>query len=148
MKKSVFLSESTVDFLSIVAKNNADLDVIQWSGGINGSIYALKTIISESIPDLTDDQWNMLLEYAAVNVHNGSFEPAFSPVALNVAGCMMDNVGEISIENLRKKDAEYADLVEKVHNMTAAEQYSILFICQSFWANNIKLQDVLEKLGK
>lgn len=143
MKKSVFLSESTVDFLSIVAKNNADLDVIQWSGGINGSIYALKTIISESIPDLTDDQWNMLL-----NVYNGSFEPAFSPVALNVAGCMMDNVGEISIENLRKKDAEYADLVEKVHNMTAAEQYSILFICQSFWANNIKLQDVLEKLGK
>lgn len=142
MKKSVFLSETTVEFLSLVAKNNADLDVIQWSGGINGSILALKNIIRESMPDLTEQEWNMLL-----NVYNGSFEPAFSPGALYISGCMMDDRGEISIETLRNADPDYAELIEKVHGMNAAEQYAILFVCQAFWANSTKLNDVLQKLG-
>ena len=59
----------------------------------------------------------------------------------------MDDRGEISIENLRKDDPEYAELVEKVHGMSAAEQYAILFVCQTFWSNNTKLDDVLHKLG-
>ena len=74
-------------------------------------------------------------------------EPAFSHGALSISGCMMDDRGEISIETLRNADPDYAGLVEKVHAMSAAEQYAILFVCQAFWANSTKLDDVLQKLG-
>ena len=123
LKKSVMISDSAV--AAIQARSRGDIG-IGWSQSINKAITDLKTLCRVMLPDLTENEWVMVL-----NVHNGSFleDQTFFP--LRLASDVMDCYGVVDIGEL---DEPHQALVRKLHTMSQAEQYAILDMVQKYWS--------------
>lgn len=125
IKKSVMFSEQTQAYID--ARTRSD-DQIAWSQALNEGFKALQWLTAESLPELTEGEWETIL-----NVFSGSiieFTPPF-----RIASDMMDDKGAIALEEL---DPEYAALVKKMHALSQVEQFAVLDFVQKFWAKDWK----------
>lgn len=123
IKKSVMLSDLTQKFIGDRSRQDGD---IAWSENLNEGIKALSWIASAELPELTQSEWQTIL-----NVYAGSAIDYTPPY--RVASDMMDDRGAISIDEL---EPEYAALVRKIHGMTQAQQWAILDFAKRFWARD------------
>lgn len=127
-KKSVFLSDLTVNWIiSTTQKDYAAHDGPKWSEAINATFEQFRYLLKTSLPELTINEWTVIL-----NVYAGCYFPAHG-VPARIASDMMDNVGAISIDELAE---DYAALVKKVHDMSQVEQLAILYFVQIFWSQS------------
>jgi len=125
-KKSVFLSDRTAEWIKD-ATNKSEFDQsVKWSESINATFDQFRFLLQSSMPDLSMEEWTIIL-----NVYAGSYFPAHG-IPARIALDMMDHVGKIDIDNLA---SDYADLIRKVYAMSQLEQISILYFVQIFWGN-------------
>jgi hypothetical protein len=124
-KKSVFLADHTAGWIEITTQKYGFEEGAKWSEAINATFEQFRYLIKTSLPELTVDEWTIIL-----NVYTGCYFPAHG-VPARIASDMMDNVGAVSLEEL---SPEYAELVKKVHAMTQIEQLAILYFVHIFWA--------------
>jgi hypothetical protein len=131
MKKSVFLSSKTVEWIECTTKiYHPASDGPKWSEAINATFEHLRFLLKNSLPDLSAEEWEIIL-----NVYAGCYMPAHG-VPARIASDMMDDLGEVSIENVRKNLPAYADLVIKIHALSQTEQFAILYFVQIFWSRD------------
>lgn len=126
-KKSVFLSTPTVDWIESTTINGDSNP--KWSESINATFSQFRYLIAGALPELTMDEWQIIL-----NVYAGSYLPAhgFPP---RIAGDIMDDVGAISIDSVENLMPKKAELIRKVHAMSQLEQLAVLYFAQIFWLN-------------
>jgi|SRR5690625_2359700 len=124
IKKSVMFSDGTQAY--IAARTKGGLDEISWSKALNEGFKALKWLADQALPDLSADEWQVILNAYAGSIV--SFDPPY-----RVASDLMDDVGAISIEEL---EPSYAALVKKIHGMSQLEQYAIMDFVQKFWSRD------------
>lgn len=125
LKKSVMFSELTQAY--ITARTRSDSN-IAWSQALNEGFKALQWLTTESLPELTEGEWETIL-----NVYSGSIIELIPP--FRIASDMMDDKGAIALEEL---EPEYADLVKKMHALSQVEQFAVLDFVQKFWAKDWK----------
>lgn len=126
VKKSVMFSDQTVAYIKARTREENE---ISWSQALNEGFKALAWLTKQSLPELSDYEWQMLM-----NVYAGriiKFTPPF-----RIASDMMDDRGEISIETLEKVDQAYTMLVRKMHGLSQIEQFAVLDFIQKFWARD------------
>ena len=131
-KKSVFLSDYTANWIETTTKktlNEKDLEGPKWSEAINATFEQFRFLLRESLPDLSMDEWQIIL-----NVYAGTYFPAHG-VPARIASDIMDNIGEVDIANVDNLMPEYAALIRKTHVMSQLEQLAILYFVQIFWSN-------------
>jgi len=127
-KKSVFLADLTVAWIETTTqKDHAAHDGPKWSEAINATFEQFRFLMRESLPDLSQDEWTIIL-----NVYAGCYFPAHG-VPARIASDMMDNVGAVSVEDLTP---DYAALVRKVHALSQPQQLAVLYFVQIFWSAN------------
>jgi hypothetical protein len=131
-KKSVFLSGHTVSWIeSTTSVNTKEAEEgPRWSEAINATFEQFRFLLREALPELDADEWETIL-----NVYAGIYFPAHG-VPARIASDMMDNLGEISVENVEAVNPGYAALVKKVHAMPQAQQLAILYFVQIFWSSD------------
>lgn len=129
-KKSVFLSDYTSQWIETTTSKPLHGEGPKWSESINATFEQFRFLLRGSLPELSMDEWTIIL-----NVYAGCYFPAHG-VPARIASDMMDNLGEISLDNLRKSQPDYAELVEKVYALSQTEQLAILYFVQLFWSNN------------
>lgn len=137
-KKSVFLSDYTVSWIEITTKkmlNDQELDGPKWSEAINATFEQFRFLLRESLPELSADEWQIIL-----NVYAGTYFPAHG-VPARIASDIMDNVGEVDIANVDKLMPEYAVLIRRVHAMSQIAQLAILYFVQIFWSNDWPMKE-------
>lgn len=123
-KKSVFLSDVTVDWIeSTTKKDHPASDGPKWSEAINATFEQFRFLLRTSLPELSADEWQTIL-----NVYAGCYFPAHG-VPARIASDMMDNVGAVDINELSE---DYAALVRKAHAMSQVEQLAVLYFVQMF----------------
>lgn len=91
---------------------------------INAMIERYDWIMRYSLPDMTAEQWQMLL-----NVYAGSEMTSYHP-PYRIASDIMDCYGVLELSEL---DASLAETVRQIHAMSQAQQCAILDACQRFW---------------
>lgn len=128
-KKSVFLSDYTTAWIEATTSKHLHNQGPKWSEAINATVEQFRFLLRGSLPDLDIEEWHIIL-----NVYAGCYFPAHG-VPARIASDMMDDLGEISIENLKP---DYAALVRKVYAMSQLEQLAILYFVQIFWSNDWK----------
>ncbi len=122
MKKSVSLSDQAVAAIQMLS---LDSKRPEWSRVINQQIEASMWLFRSSLPDLSDAEWEYIL-----NAYAGSWEPMKFP-PYRVASDLMDHEGVLDVN-----DHPMPDLVRRIHAMSQAEQYAILMFVQMFWRND------------
>jgi len=127
IKKSVMLSEKMQNYIAARQRLENEDDDYAWSRGVNAPCSALIWITNQVLPDLTEYEWQCVL-----NVYNGHHFDDNIHNWTGIAGCMMDDVGAISIEEL---EPNYAEVVKKMHKLSAIEQYAVMDMTRKFWAN-------------
>lgn len=129
VKKSVFLSDQTARWVGATTTQHSDgVSGPRWSESINATCEHFRHVLCSAMPELTQDEWQILL-----NIYAGSYSPAHDAPA-RIASDMMDNVGAISIDKL--DDAEYKALVIKMHKTSQVEQLAVLYFIQIFWSGD------------
>ena len=124
VKKSVMFSESTVAYIHARSRDDND---VAWSKALNEGFKALAWVTKQALPKLTKEEWKMILDvYPA---YGTEFLPPF-----HIASDLMHDRDELSIENLEKKEPEYAALVRKIHGFSQIEQFAIIDFVQRFLA--------------
>jgi hypothetical protein len=132
-KKSVFLSDYTVKWIEYTTKkklNGEEIEGAKWSESINATFEQFRFLIRGSLPELTMEEWTIIL-----NVYAGCYFPAHG-VPCRIASDIMDDIGEFSIEAVEKLMPEKAELIRKVHAMSQLEQLAMLYFVQIFWSND------------
>ena len=125
MKKSVMLSDHTVAIMQSMTDKRDQGSKIAWSNLINRSLVVNDYLARVSLPDLTDDEWTVILNAYAGCV--GSIEnPPF-----RVASDLMDDQGLVDVEQHSNPD-----LVKRIHSMSQSEQFAILVFVEKFWFGN------------
>jgi len=125
-KKAVFLSDRAAEWIQATTKKDHPAqDGPKWSESINATFEQLRFLLKSSLPELTIDEWQIIL-----NVYAGTYFPAHG-IPCRIASDMMDNIGEISLDNVNE---EYAKLVRKLYAMSQLEQLAILYFVQIFWS--------------
>jgi hypothetical protein len=135
IKKSVFLSDYTGHWITtttVKKSNGEEIDGPKWSESINATFEQFRFLLRQSLPDLSMEEWQTLL-----NVYAGSYFPAHG-VPARIASDMMDNIGAVDIN---KVDKTYADLVRKIYDFNQTEQLAILYFIQIFWANDWPMKE-------
>jgi len=127
-KKSVFLGDVTVNWINITTIDTNAEDGPKWSEGINATFEQFRYLIKTSLPELSQEEWQIIL-----NTYAGSYFPAHG-VPARIASDIMDDLGVISIDAL---DPELADLVKKMHGLSQPEQLAVLYFVQIFWSGNV-----------
>ncbi len=94
------------------------------SGTTNELIRRYVWLVKSSLPELTNDEWQTL-----INVYAGCWLGEFVPPA-RIASDMMDDAGVLSLDEL---ESDYAALVRKAHGWNQAEQLAVLDFIQRFW---------------
>lgn len=138
IKKSVFLSDYSVEWIELTTKktlNNKELDGPKWSESINAAFEQLRFLLRSSLPSLSMDEWQAIL-----NVYTGCYFPAHG-VPARIASDMMDNIGAVDITIVEERAPDYAALVRKTHAMSQLEQLAILYFVQIFWSNDWKMSE-------
>ena len=128
-KKSVFLTTHTAFWIESSTKKANFEESPKWSESINTTFEQFRFLLRGALPELSMDEWTIIL-----NVYSGCYFPAHRTPA-RIASDMMDNLGEISLENLEKNQPDYATLVKKIYKLSQLEQLAILYFVQIFWLN-------------
>lgn len=137
-KKSVFLSDQTVGWIESTTKktlNDQELDGPKWSEAINATFEQFRHLLRGAFPDLSMDEWQMIL-----NVYAGCYFPSHG-VPARIASDMMDNLGEIDIAQVEQTMPDYAALVRKMAAIPQLQQLAILYFVQIFWSNDWKMKE-------
>jgi hypothetical protein len=129
IKKSVFLSDNTAQWVTTTTGDIQAGENPRWSESINATFDQFRYLIANSLPELNAYEWQIIL-----NVYAGCYMPAHALPA-RIASDIMDDMGEISIDTVEKVLPEKAALIRKVHGMNQLEQLSILYFNQIFWLN-------------
>jgi broad specificity polyphosphatase/5'/3'-nucleotidase SurE len=133
VKKSVFLSDRTANFIKLTTcKEGFDI-APKWSESINATTDQFRYLLKINVPELSIYEWTSIF-----NVYNGCMNRAHS-VPVRVASDMMDYRGAIDLEQVEKDDPDYAALVRKVYAMTQVEQIAITYVAQ--WATQWELRE-------
>ena len=123
LKKSVMFAEPTVNYIQARTKSDDD---ISWSQELNETFKALKWLSDECLPDLTETQWQHILNvYASSHIE---FHPPY-----RIASDIMDSTGEIDLDELQP---DLAETVKIVHKCSQAEQFAIMDFVKKFWSHN------------
>lgn len=128
-KKSVFLSDYTVNWIESTTSKHYHDQGPKWSESINATFDQFRYLLREELPKLDIDEWTIIL-----NVYTGCYFPAHG-VPARIASDMMDNIDAITLDNV---EHDYAELVKKVYAMNQVEQLAILYFVQIFWSNDWK----------
>lgn len=125
IKKSVMITDQAHEIMKLrTDKRNPD-NSIAWSNQVNRALILNDYLFRVSLPDLTDGEWQVILNAYAGTV--GTLEhPPF-----RVASDLMDDLGLINVE-----DHPNPDLVKRIHNMTEVERFAILQFAEIFWNND------------
>ena len=138
-KKSVFLCSHTTDWINATTANPDKGEGPHWSESINATFEQMRYLLRGALPDLSQDEWQIIL-----NTYAGSYFPAHG-VPARIASDIMDSIGEVSLDNV---ETHYRALVEKVHAMSQLEQLATLYFVQIFWsekrANNF--DEIIESI--
>lgn len=141
IKKSVMLSEQTQQYIQARHRRDDAQDDFSWSQGVNGAVSALRFVLANSLPDLTEKEW-----LAVLNVFNGTmYDDQRIQSFLSLASRMMDDVGALDINQL---DPEYKAIVLKMHSLSVVEQYAVSDMCRKFWANKQENGSLLEIIAR
>jgi hypothetical protein len=119
------INDQTFAHLRRRTRYDHDHDIL-WSAAINGGFEALGWLSQELLPDLTDAEWQLIL-----NTYSGCLLDYHRP--LRIASDIMDDLGAIDINDL---DADTAAVVRKCHAMSQPEQFAVLDFVSQFWAGD------------
>jgi len=122
IKKSIFLSDSSE---RIIHELSRDEESPQWSATINTLLPAAEWVFNQSLPDLSDGEWQTIL-----NCYAGSCDYLSHP-PYRIASDMMDDLGLLDVNQHPQ-----SDLVRRVYEMTQAEPFAILYFVQRYWSEN------------
>lgn len=140
LKKSVMLSDETLAFISARTRDTGDTD-IKWSQAVNGAFSELSRLYGQLLPDLSQQEWTLIL-----NAYNGHFFDQNSH-RISIASCIMDDLGEVSFEDL---DDETAAAVRRIHGLSQPEQAAVLDMVKKFWGGSAtktgSLLEIIESL--
>lgn len=134
-KKSVFLADHTVEWIESSTSRKINWNEPEgpkWSEAINATFEQLRFLLRESLPDLSMEEWETLL-----NVYSGCYFPAHG-VPARIASDMMDKIGAVDIGEVETNTPDYAALIRKTHKMSQPEQLAILYFVQIFWSTDWK----------
>lgn len=121
MKKSVYLSSDTCDWIAATTGENHP----EWSSSINATYAEFRHLLRDALPDLTQAEWALLLD-----AQNGNLSRFRLPIRLS--NQLMDNVGALALDDVT---AEYGALVRKCHAMNQTEQLAATYFCHLFWSS-------------
>ena len=124
-KAGVYLTDHSQAIIESLSGESASPSSV-----INAALERYRWVCSQSLPDLTAQEWQSIL-----NVYAGSEMSSYSP-PYRVASDMMDDIGAVDIAAVADNDPDYAELVRKTHAMTQAEQLAIIDFCQRFWCRD------------
>lgn len=134
-KTGVSFSDATYSVIENMIKDGSK---ISFASQVNEVINRYRWICKASLPDLSESEWEAIL-----NCYAGCFMQEQYP-PYRIASDLMDDRGAIDLAALADSDPEYAALVRKVHAMSQAEQLAILDLVQRFWAGK---WDHMENFG-
>jgi len=139
-KKMVYLSDRTCAWITdTTAKPDFDQKP-RWSEAVNETVEQFRYLLRESLPNLSMDEWTILL-----NIYARCPYPAHG-IPPRIASDMMDSMGAALIEDVKNPD--YAALVRKTHGMSQIEQLAILYFIQMFLASkwNCEWGEIVEAI--
>jgi len=128
IKKSLSLSATTKNWVML---NNPDCEE-KWSAPINAAISHFSQLLKNALPDLSDDEWKIIL-----NTYAGCDMPAYRKHPLSIAKDIMDDLGVIDINALSN---DHLRVVLKLHDLSQIQQLAILYVAQIFWLNELGSQ--------
>ena len=133
----IYLSGRTCAWITDTTAKPDFGEKARWSVAVNATVDQFRYLIRNSLPDLSRDEWTIIL-----NVYAGCYFPAHA-IPARIASDMLDNVGVDSIEDITNED--YKALAIKVYGMTQIEQFAILYFVQIFFANkwNMEWDDIV-----
>lgn len=136
------ISEKTQAYIATrFRKEDGTAETYSWSQGINGAVATLQFVLSNSLPDLTEYEWECVL-----NTFNGTmWDDERIESFLSIASRMMDEIGAVDINEVEEK---YAHVVRKMHKLSVVEQYSVADMCRKFWSNSHSEKTMLEIIEK
>ena len=132
-KKNMSLSVETVEFLE--ARKMGPDNQIRWSPSVNSMFNQVRWILSQELPDLKNEEWQVIFN-TYVGIALGGFHPPF-----RIASDVMDNNGEVDINNL---DDKIANTIKKVHKLSQVQQWAIMDMVQKFWSRGDREIDSFE----
>ncbi len=133
------LSDNSVGFIRAREKDSEE--GVKWSRAINESFNILRYLLSQELPNLTQDEWLIILD-----AHNGVITDFHFPIRL--ASDIMDHYGVISVDDLAD---EIKAVVLKVYKMSQAQQCAILDMVKKYWSydwSSVKFKNLNEQIEK
>jgi len=124
IKKSVFLSNSTEQWIADTTIKNEKNPL--WSESINVTFAQFRLLLKNSLPELTNDEWMMI-----INIYKECYMPGHALPA-RIASDIMIFFGAVDVNTLSD---DCRDIVIKLNTMSQAEQLAILYVVQIYWAN-------------
>ena len=124
VKKPVVVTDRSVSYIQ--ARNPHPGSEPPWSRAINCALDHLGWITVEVLPELSETDWELIL-----NVYSGATQEFYRPFRL--ANDCMDYFGAKNIGGVPEK---YQDTVQRLQELTQAEQYAVFQFVEVFWCNN------------
>ena len=109
---------------------SSDEDHPKWSGVINQTMTAAKWIASQSLPDLSPAEWELIVD-AYIDIGN---RESLQHPPYRIASDLMDYLGLLDVA-----DHPNPELVKRIHAMGQAEQFAILTCVQRFWNGELNV---------
>ena len=134
-KKSIFLSTGSVEFIQLTTQKNGP----KWSEAINSTIRQIRYLIKYSIPELTVEEWETLID-----VYKTEEFPAYG-LRPWIARDIMSRYGILSTELLEPKQAT---LVKKMDGLDDVQQLAVLYVIQIYKNSDSKAitEDIVQKI--
>jgi len=124
IKKSVFLSNGTEQWIADTTIKNEKNPL--WSESTNVTFAQFKWLLKNSLPELDNGDWNII-----INTYKGCYMPGHVLPA-RIASDIMIFFGAVDVNTLSD---DCRDIVIKLNTMSQAEQLAILYVVQIYWAN-------------
>jgi len=110
MKRSISLSDSSVNFITATTKRGDDDP--KWSSAINSALEQYKMLLVYSMPELTEKEWRGFIEaYRKSNNPAHEFPPRIEYYIKN----------NVMLEDIK---------------LTPIEQMAVAYFCQIYWIND------------
>lgn len=124
VKKSVMLHDNAVEIMQKHTRVDAG-EQIAWSKLVNRGIITGDWLYRQSLPDLTDAEWQVIL-----NAYAGTCE-TLDNHPYRIASDLMDDLGIIDVDQHPQPE-----LLRRLHGMNQAEQFAVLVFVERFWTRD------------
>nr|DAI25253.1 MAG TPA: hypothetical protein [Caudoviricetes sp.] len=121
-RKSIYFNEFSENF---VAERTAQGETANYSANVNAAFEMLAHLAQSATPTLSAEEWAEVY-----NIYAGS-DLTRRVLPLNLAKDLLDNYGATLPRDLPDN---CIPLVERLADMTQAEQYAVLDAVRVFWA--------------